>query len=291
MIEQSSNNNLPVSFQMYHRQIFKLLLSNKVLDEPHQRRLFKTTDLVELFNLNEPTDGEFSESDRLFKESKLTLSGFSLSKIEQMKKLASILSKKISANVKSMRDKNENAGNSEEKPDEQNDDLRCIKAPATENDLLVDQSLSSGQNNTQKSPKYNNFNTNSDADIERNSNVENENTFKNNCEQDIIPVRSLNNNSVEKESKKFVLNDDKITLSSARKRKKHKKNSHSSKRNVSAIFEGERVSCLIGRRLGCSDEREESVSTTDDDYVLKKLFAKSSKSRYFIFKKIFYIYI
>jgi len=280
---------------MYHRQIFKLLLSNKVLDEPRQRRLFKPTDLVELFNLNEPIDGEFSESDRLFRESKLTppvSSGFSLSKIEQMKKLASIISKKISASVKSMRE-NENANSTcEEKREEQNNNLRCIEAPTTENDeMLVDQSLSSSQNNIQKSPSKCNedLDTNSDADIERNSNTENENIFKkDNCEQD---VRSLNNNSVEKQSK-FVLNDDKVTLSAARKkRKKHKRDLHSGKTNVSAMFEGERISCLIGRRLGRSTEREESVSTADDDYVLRKLFAKSSKSIILYLKKYIFIYI
>ncbi|XP_011157094.1 DNA excision repair protein ERCC-6 [Solenopsis invicta] len=270
--------------KIYHRQIFKLLLSNKVLDEPNQRRLFKTTDLVELFNLNVPMDGEFSESDRLFKESKLTPSGFSLSKIEQMKKLASVLSKKISANVKLTSDKSENVENStcEEKRDEQNDNSGCVETFNTENNLSVDQNLPSDQNNTQESSSKCNkdFNTNSDADIEKNSNVENENTFKNNCKQDVIPVRALNNNSVEKESKEFVLNNDNVTISSTKKRKKHKKDSHSD-RNVSAMFEGERVSCLIGRRLGRSNEREESISTMDDDYVLRKLFAKSTVSSAF----------
>lgn len=272
-----------LSFQIYHRQIFKLLLSNKVLDDPRQRRLFKSTDLVELFNLNEPLDGELSESDRLFKESKLTpvSSGFSLSKIEQMKKLASILSKRISASVKSKRDENENANdNTCEEKREQNDNSR--ETVTTENDLLVDQSSSSDQN-IQKFPSKCNedSNMNSDASIERNTNIENENTFKkDNYEQDVIPVKTLNNNSVEKESK-FNLNDKVKSLSS--KHKKHKKNSHSDKTNISAMFEGERVSCLIGRRLGHSDEKEESISTADDDYVLRKLFAKSSKSIYFLF--------
>uniref|UniRef100_A0A0C9RXG4 DNA repair and recombination protein RAD54-like n=1 Tax=Fopius arisanus TaxID=64838 RepID=A0A0C9RXG4_9HYME len=52
--------------KIYHRQIFKLLLSNKVLDDPRQRRLFQTSDLSELFHLNEPIDGASTESDRLF---------------------------------------------------------------------------------------------------------------------------------------------------------------------------------------------------------------------------------
>ncbi|XP_011053951.1 PREDICTED: DNA excision repair protein ERCC-6-like [Acromyrmex echinatior] len=267
--------------KIYHRQIFKLLLSNKVLDEPRQRQLFKPTDLVELFNLNEPITGEFSESDRLFRESKLTPSGFSLSKIEQMKKLASILSKKISASVKSMRDGNEDANNSTYKEKcEQNDNSRCIDALAIKNDALMDQNLSSDQNNTQKSPSKCNedFDMNSDANIERNSNIENENTFKDNCEQNVISVSSLDNNSVKKKNK-IVLSDDKFTSSSTRKRKKHKKKSDNT--NVSAMFEGERVSCLIGRRLGRSIEREELVSTADDDYVLRKLFAKSTVSSAF----------
>lgn len=272
---------------MYHRQIFKLLLSNKVLDDPRQRRLFKTTDLVELFNLNEPLDGEFSESDRLFKESKLTpvSNKFSLSKIEQMKKLASILSKKISANVKSKRGENENNDNTcEEKHNEQNGNSRYIEDHAVENNFLVDQNLPFDQNNTQKSSSEHNENFNSDTSIERNSNIENENVFKkDNCEQDVIPVRSQNNSS-EKESKLNL--NDKVKLSSTRKHKKHKKDSHLGKTNVSAMFEGERVSCLIGRRLGYSDKKEESISTADDDYVLRKLFARSSKLIYFTFKKI-----
>lgn len=39
--------------KIYHRQIFKQFLSNKVLKNPKQRRFFKTNDLFELFTLNE----------------------------------------------------------------------------------------------------------------------------------------------------------------------------------------------------------------------------------------------
>ncbi|KYM97864.1 DNA excision repair protein ERCC-6 [Cyphomyrmex costatus] len=272
--------------KIYHRQIFKLLLSNKVLDEPRQRQLFKSTDLVELFNLNEPIAGEFSESDRLFRESRLTPSGFSLSKIEEMKKLASVLSKKISAKTKLMCVENKDTNNStcKEECDKQNDNSKRLDALVTKNDVCEDQNLPSDHYNTQKSSSKCNddFDMNSDANIERNieySNIENENTFKkDNCEQNVVSVKSLDNHSVEKK-KKFVLNDDKVTSSSTHKRKKHRKDS--SNTNVSAIFEGERVSCLIGRRLGRSIEREESASTTDDDYVLRKLFAKSTVSSAF----------
>ncbi|XP_050457497.1 DNA excision repair protein ERCC-6-like isoform X1 [Cataglyphis hispanica] len=276
--------------KMYHRQIFKILLSNKVLDEPRQRRLFKTTDLVELFNLNEPIDGKSSESDHLFKESKLMPAsvGFSLSKIEEMKRLASTISKNISASVKSTCDKNKSASNSiceGKQHDEQNNNLRCTETLTTKNDTFVDETLSCDLMSISRSPiRYNeDSNMNSDADIEKNSNVENKNTFNKDNQQTIITIKSISDNIMEKKNKS-VINVDKVTsynASSVCKRKKHKRDSHSDKRNVSAMFEGERVSCLIGRRLGHSNEKEESISTTEDDYVLRKLFTKSTVSSAF----------
>lgn len=263
------------SVQMYHRQIFKILLSNRVLDEPRQRRLFKTSDLVELFNLNEPIDGEFSESDRLFRESKLTpaTGGFSHSKIEEMRKLASRLSKKISATAaaaKSTRDedKSANDGTHERKNDKQNNNLRCNEVAAVAEDgSSENQTLLPQQTTAQESShERNEDNSNSDAVIRKDSNVENNDTSKNNFEQNTTPMKSANDNFVEKEGK-IVSSDDKV------KSRRHKK---SKKRNISAMFEGERVSCLIGRRLGRPEEKEDSVSTADDDYVLRKLFAKSS---------------
>lgn len=42
-----------VILQMYHRQIFKQFLSNKVLSDPRQRRFFKPKDIKELFRLGD----------------------------------------------------------------------------------------------------------------------------------------------------------------------------------------------------------------------------------------------
>lgn len=42
--------------KMYHRQIFKQFLSNKVLKDPRQKRLFKSNDLYELFTLGKEYD-------------------------------------------------------------------------------------------------------------------------------------------------------------------------------------------------------------------------------------------
>lgn len=47
---------------MYHRQIFKQFLCNKVLKDPRQRRFFKSNDLLELFTLKETDDGSTETS-------------------------------------------------------------------------------------------------------------------------------------------------------------------------------------------------------------------------------------
>jgi DNA excision repair protein ERCC-6 len=52
--------------KIYHRQIFKHFLSNRVLSEPRQRRFFKTNDLHELFTLTDDVAGECTESAALF---------------------------------------------------------------------------------------------------------------------------------------------------------------------------------------------------------------------------------
>jgi len=260
-------------FQIYHRQIFKLLLSNKVLDQPHQRRLFKTSDLVELFNFNEPIDGESSESDRLFKESKLIpiSSNFSDSKIEKMRKLASALSKKISATAKSASIENGNLNNNSYK-NKQNSNSKYIETFITKNDTSEDRVSSFEQiNKTQKSLHI--YDADSDGSIKQ-DNVKSSTSKTDKCEQDVVPTKCKD--ILLGKKSKSILNDDKIVSSSGHKHKRYKKDS-SSKKNVSAIFEGERISCLIGRRLGCLDEKKKLILTTDDDYVLNKLFAKSSK--------------
>jgi len=48
--------------KIYHRQIFKQLLCNRVLKDPTQRRIFKSTDLYDLFTLNEGTSDKTETS-------------------------------------------------------------------------------------------------------------------------------------------------------------------------------------------------------------------------------------
>lgn len=52
--------------KIYHRQIFKQFLTNKILKDPKQRRFFKSNDLYDLFSLA-PED-ETNETKKLFRE-------------------------------------------------------------------------------------------------------------------------------------------------------------------------------------------------------------------------------
>jgi len=51
--------------KIYHRQIFKQYLTNRVLKDPKQRRFFKSNDLYELFTLKE-TDNQCTETEAIF---------------------------------------------------------------------------------------------------------------------------------------------------------------------------------------------------------------------------------
>uniref|UniRef100_A0A8D0ABM0 DNA excision repair protein ERCC-6 n=1 Tax=Sander lucioperca TaxID=283035 RepID=A0A8D0ABM0_SANLU len=52
--------------KIYHRQIFKQFLTNRVLKDPKQRRFFKSNDIYELFTLSDPDGGQGTETSAIF---------------------------------------------------------------------------------------------------------------------------------------------------------------------------------------------------------------------------------
>ncbi|KAJ7324478.1 hypothetical protein JRQ81_017498 [Phrynocephalus forsythii] len=52
--------------KIYHRQIFKQFLTNRVLKDPKQRRFFKSNDLCELFTLSSPDGTQETETSAIF---------------------------------------------------------------------------------------------------------------------------------------------------------------------------------------------------------------------------------
>jgi DNA excision repair protein ERCC-6 len=60
--------------KIYHRQIFKQFLTNKILKDPKQRQTFQLRDLHDLFTLGESQDGQ-TETGSIFKGTEVQLSG------------------------------------------------------------------------------------------------------------------------------------------------------------------------------------------------------------------------
>lgn len=58
--------------KIYHRQIFKQFLTNKILKDPKQRSTFQLSDLHDLFTLGEEGNGGLTETSKLFQDAQVT---------------------------------------------------------------------------------------------------------------------------------------------------------------------------------------------------------------------------
>lgn len=54
--------------KVYHRQIYKHFLTNKILKNPQQRRFFKARDMKDLFTLNDDGNGGSTETSSIFSQ-------------------------------------------------------------------------------------------------------------------------------------------------------------------------------------------------------------------------------
>lgn len=304
---------------MYHRQIFKILLANKVLEDPRQHKLFKTSDLVELFNFNESIDNSSSEIDQLFGQSRLVSSStkFSPNKIEKMRKLAATLSKNISQNTSNstpviqIAHTTENhyvssCHNNNIDQDILKHNYEIFKDNLTKEGIKNESNLHKKNEDIlfsahQESTNDNNIQNKISKDIEYNT----DNILNNKLEDEDHTLTSRSNSDIKisnetsnKATVQCLSNDANITeildrsnktvtcnvnmnedtLSKLNKnhcKEKRKRSSRLEEHTASALFEGERVSHLIGRRLERS-LAEEPKPIEDDQYVLEKLFAKAS---------------
>ncbi|XP_050579250.1 DNA excision repair protein ERCC-6-like isoform X5 [Bombus affinis] len=303
--------------KMYHRQIFKILLANKVLEDPRQHRLFKTSDLVELFNFNESINNNSSEIDQLFGQSRLVSSStkFSSNKIEKMRKLASTLSKNISQNTSNstpviqIAHATENhyvssCHNNNIDQDILKHNYEMFKDNLTKKGIKNESNLHKKNEDILSSANQESTNDNKIQNkISKNIEYNADNILNNKLENEDHALTSRSNSDVkihETSNKKATVqclsNDAKVTeildrsnetvtcnvnmnedtLSKLNKNRcKGKRKRRLEERAISALFEGERVSHLIGRRLERSLTDEPKL-IEDDQYVLEKLFAKAS---------------
>lgn len=111
--------------KIYHRQIFKQFLSNRVLRDPKQRRFFKTNDLYELFTLTD--DSETSQTSALFAGSNSEIDAKSISSSKQ----------NIFDKMSEMKVKNSKTTTAVQKKDSSSDSESNFDLSSTENQVKM----------------------------------------------------------------------------------------------------------------------------------------------------------
>ncbi|XP_026165316.1 DNA excision repair protein ERCC-6 isoform X2 [Mastacembelus armatus] len=255
--------------KIYHRQIFKQFLTNRVLKDPKQRRFFKSNDIYELFTLSDPDGAQGTETSAIFagtgsdvKATKKPARPRSSHMVNhggnEYKHSSANLngtgadSKHSSTNFSSLKDSNTSP---------------CSKKPQVEPNVPAD-SQSTSLNSVDAMPNIlvntHEQQNNSDWDAAKPA-VKNSNSPSSHQHRDKDSVLTSPQKHREKRKHCDSADPDKH---------KHKKHKHSG----DARFEGHRISHLVKKRTYKKAENED-VETKDqkksDDYVLAKLFKKS----------------
>lgn len=241
--------------KIYHRQIFKQFLTNRVLKDPKQRRFFKSNDIYELFTLADPDRAQGTETSAIFAGT-----GSDVKVPRKPDKL------KSSASMNSVRhDYKQSPGKQKESGAENRN------------------------SSSKESPALGDPQCKSDGPMDSGSTNQNPQNTEMGNSASMLPVRDTNCDSVEKAnnspgSASCLQPRDKDKGKHSEKRKhrdstdmdknKPKKRKH----GRDARFEGHRISHLVKKRTYKKEENEDD-STADqrksDDYVLAKLFRKS----------------
>lgn len=223
--------------KIYHRQIFKQFLTNRVLKDPKQRRFFKSNDIYELFTLSDPDGAQGTETSAIFAGTG--------SDVKAPKKPASLNhtvkphshTKKLSTARPSVSCLSNTNSSFNVSTSQGGFDLVCSKS----SQMMYSQ----------------NTNPNGVDDL-----VTTEHTRPNNRNEEF----TLTNPHKHSEKKKHCHSDH----SHKHKRKKHK-------RSRDARFEGHRIPHLVKKRTykkGNGEDGQDNQNKSDD-YVLAKLFKKS----------------
>uniref|UniRef100_A0A8C5H263 DNA excision repair protein ERCC-6 n=1 Tax=Gouania willdenowi TaxID=441366 RepID=A0A8C5H263_GOUWI len=240
--------------KIYHRQIFKQFLTNRVLKDPKQRRFFKSNDIYELFTLFDPDGAQGTETSAIFAGT----------------------GSDVKAPKKPQRPR----------PSHSNNGRQALKhSSANYDESAADIRHSSSDTPALKNISPSSKNSQSDPNFPEESQNSNQNSI-NGPNNSISKHHAEHNNNSEWDGEKSQRRDRDFMLPSPQKHRqkrkhcdeanthKHKKHKHSR----GARFEGHRISHLVKKRTCRQTESEDNVpedQKKSDDYVLAKLFKKS----------------
>ncbi|GAA6213831.1 DNA excision repair protein ERCC-6 isoform X1 [Lates japonicus] len=256
--------------KIYHRQIFKQFLTNRVLKDPKQRRFFKSNDIYELFTLSDPDGGQGTETSAIFAG---TGSDVKAPKKPARPSSSHTVNHGTHAHKHSSANQNETGADS--------------KHSSTNITVLREGNTSLCSKNSQGKPNVptDSQKTNQNGvDVEPHILTNVQHTGQNN--RDWVAAKPAVKNSHSPSSHQHRDKDSALTSPQKhREKRKHcdstdldKNKRKKRKHSKDARFEGRRISHLVKKRTykkedNADNEREDQKQS--DDYVLAKLFKKS----------------
>ncbi|XP_028278800.1 DNA excision repair protein ERCC-6 [Parambassis ranga] len=244
--------------KIYHRQIFKQFLTNRVLKDPKQRRFFKSNDIYELFTLSDP-GAQGTETSAIFAG---TGSDVKVPKKPERPRSSHTVNHGSHAHKHSSANLNEigtvSRHSSTDIPAEGNTSP-CSKIPQGKPNVLMD-SQNTNQNGVDVVPDTQQREQNNRDSSAAKPAIK---TFNSPRDKD----SALTSPQKHREKRKHCDSADSD-------KHMYKKRKHSQ----DARFEGRRISHLVKKRTYKKAEGEDGTTENQkisDDYVLAKLFKKS----------------
>lgn len=112
--------------KVYHRQIYKHFLTNKILKNPQQKRFFKARDMKDLFTLNDEGQSGTTETSNIFSQLAEDVSVVGLRKDEQDKQGSLADNGNDAGTIPSRRKGKEKADHSDGEVDEETNILKGL---------------------------------------------------------------------------------------------------------------------------------------------------------------------
>ncbi|XP_008115961.2 DNA excision repair protein ERCC-6 [Anolis carolinensis] len=262
--------------KIYHRQIFKQFLTNRILKDPKQRRFFKSNDLYELFSLSNPDGTQETETSAIFAG---TGSDVPKPKKQKLHKAAkhSYVSKEYCHFAEPTSSTSTALPNSLSA--RQNVNSHPIERDSVESgtsNLPKDYAQSTASGGTDSLSVGEESEKGSVSRVKgatKNMGILNSGECSINCERQHTLIYEEKRHRKEQGANEQLDNNYSKHTS---KRKHHETTSRKSKRSRGAKFEGERIPHLVKQKRYRKEENEETKDLEkNDDYVLEKLFKKS----------------
>ncbi|MGH0152099.1 UNVERIFIED_CONTAM: hypothetical protein FKN15_027153 [Acipenser sinensis] len=257
--------------KIYHRQIFKQFLTNRVLKDPKQRRFFKSNDIYELFTLSSPDGSQGTETSAIFEGTGST--------VEVPKRLQKAKKTKPSTPSRNLLKQNTHTSQHAIRENLEvslSDKAENVGANGSKVTVTEHENMTIANENG----SYNDgFNEETNTSV-----IEQASASSDNCGQ----AADVPSNNVQ-DTIKLHSDPDKISPQKQKEKKKHceaeggKQLSEAAahkhrkyKRSEDARFEGHRIPHLVKKRRHNKDHTEANEDRKkSDDYVLEKLFRKS----------------